>query len=138
MTSLMLALFIVVVLLFLARTYLLLLMDEAFEIYRLWVFSFVRVKAERRRERRRGSDVMREGWRPRLPSLSRGLVSLAVHRLPAQMSPAEKTRWEEEMKADVAAIPKRPRRFLVAFRIWRKGAAKMPTGSDTAVRPAGD
>lgn len=67
------------------------------------------------------------------PSISGWLVSAAVQRLPATMGEQEKGRWEEEMRADVASVPRR-RRLVVAFMIWRKGAPAMPTGSELAPR----
>jgi hypothetical protein len=77
--------------------------------------------------------------RPRPPSLSRGLLRLAERRLPSQMDHAEKERWAQEMRADVASLP-RPRRLWVAFNIWRKGAPKMPVGAgkQLAAPTAGD
>lgn len=79
-----------------------------------------------------------ERLRPQRPSLSGGLVSLAVRRLPEEMGAEEKKRWEEEIKADVAAVPGRFRRLLVAYRTLRKGTARMPTGDERTVRRAGD
>ena len=69
--------------------------------------------------------------RLKLPSPSQGLLSLAERRLPEQLSSAEKQRWAQEMRADVASLPRR-RRLKVAYRAWRKGAPKMPVGTDLA------
>lgn len=73
--------------------------------------------------------------RPRLPSPSRGLLRLAERRLPDSMGEPERERWAEEMRADVASLP-RHRRLWVAFNVWRKGAPGMPVGSEHAPRSA--
>jgi hypothetical protein len=73
----------------------------------------------------------------RLPSISQGMVGLAERRLPKTLSVAERQRWGEEMRADVASLP-RWKRFWTAFNIWRKGAPKIPVGAESAARSAGD
>jgi hypothetical protein len=77
------------------------------------------------------------GRNRRLPSLSRGIVGLAEHRLPKQMSKPERRRWGEEMRADVAVTARR-RRLIVAFNIWRKGAPGIPATTDAVPRSIGD
>jgi hypothetical protein len=73
----------------------------------------------------------------RAPSISQSLVGLAERRLPRTLSAAERQRWGEEMRADVASLP-RWKRFWTAFNIWRKGAPKIPLGAEGAARSAGD
>lgn len=75
--------------------------------------------------------------RPSRPSLSRGLLRLAERRLPDALSSAEKERWTQEMRADVASLPRR-KRLRVAFNAWRKGAAGIPTGPENTPRSARD
>ncbi len=72
--------------------------------------------------------------RPR--SISACLVGLAVGRLAAAMSDAEKERWAEEMAADLTAVPGRLRRLLFAWRLWRKGAPAIPVRAADAPRSA--
>jgi hypothetical protein len=76
-------------------------------------------EAERRSLSRRAS-----WWRRR--SLGQLMVHGAVSRLPIEMAELERTRWEEEMVADVAAIDGRWQRLRYAFGILRRGAPKMP------------
>jgi hypothetical protein len=97
------------------------------------------VRHEVRRVNQELNEYVGIGRRPRVPRLSliRGLLSLAERRLPKQMDKAERERWSQEMRADVASLP-RHRRLRVAFDIWRKGAPKMPVGAGAAARSAGD
>lgn len=69
-------------------------------------------------------------------ALSTWLVNGAVHRLPEALSDAERKRWAEEMRADVASVRGRLKRLRCAFRIWRKGAPEMPVGSPETPRSA--
>jgi len=86
----------------------------------------------------RADAMFRRRRRPGFPSLSHAFISLAIRRLSTQqMSAPEKERWEGEMKADIAVIPGRIRRILVAYRIWHKGSTNMPTGGESSARPAG-
>jgi hypothetical protein len=64
--------------------------------------------------------------RARRRSGRKGLVGLAVHRLPAALDPDEQERWAEEMAADAAAIPGRLRRLRFFVGLWRKGAPGVP------------
>jgi hypothetical protein len=73
----------------------------------------------------------------RLPSLTRGFLKLAAKRLPAELSKSERDRWEREMKADVASLP-RWRRLFTAFNAWRKGAPNIPTARESAPRSIRD
>jgi hypothetical protein len=80
-------------------------------------------------------------WRPsrrRSATITWGLVELAIGRLPEALSTAEKERWAEEMRADVAAVPGRMPRLLLAFRLWRKGAPEMPVGAEGLPRSTAD
>lgn len=66
-----------------------------------------------------------------LSPLSQCLVSLAVRRLPVEMSDRERKRWEEEMRRDVEE------RFLFfrtiyALSICLRGAPAMPDGTEDA------
>ncbi|HEX5929423.1 MAG TPA: hypothetical protein VFY48_08520 [Solirubrobacterales bacterium] len=70
------------------------------------------------------------------PSLSRWFVNGAVRRLPDELSDAERERWAEEMRADVASVKGRIKRLRCAYRLWRKGAPEMPVGSPEAPRSA--
>ncbi len=65
--------------------------------------------------------------RRRLLSLNRYIVSLAVRRLPAEMSDEERERWEEEMRGDVEGTFLLLRTFY-ALSIWLRGAPAMPHG----------
>lgn len=80
----------------------------------------------------------RELVRPRgaRPSLSQWVVDGAVRRLPKSLGDAERERWAEEMKADVASIGGRWKRLRCALRIWRRGAPEMPVGSPDTPRSA--
>ncbi len=93
---------------------------------RVWIRKFLAVEA---------------GWsEPRFqigrPSLSQWFVNGAIRRLPDELSDAERERWAEEMKADVASVQGRIRRLRCAVRIWRKGAPEMPVGSPETPRSA--
>lgn len=79
-----------------------------------------------------------ERRRRRLPSLSNGLVGLAIRRLPGSMDPENKKRWADEMLADVGSVPGRLVRLRVAFNIWRKGAPEIPAGQGEAPRRASE
>jgi hypothetical protein len=86
----------------------------------------------------RGRDPRRQRpRRPMAPSLSRGLLRLAERRLPRGMGAAERERWTQEMRADVASLPRR-KRLRAAFNIWRKGAPGMPVGTEGTPRSARD
>jgi hypothetical protein len=80
----------------------------------------------------------REPRRPRGTrlSVSQWLVDGAVRRLPKGLSDAERERWAEEMKADVASVGGRLKRLRCALRIWRRGAPEMPVGSPETPRSA--
>lgn len=80
---------------------------------------------EHEAERRSLSEL---ASRLRRRSLSQLMVHGAVSRLPVEMDEREKSRWEEEMVADVAAIGSRWQRLRYAFGILRRGASKMPAG----------
>jgi hypothetical protein len=70
--------------------------------------------------------------------LSLRLLGVAVRRLPPGLPSAERERWAEEMAADLEAIPGHLRRLLFLARLWRRGAAAIPTGSAEAPRSARD
>jgi len=69
-------------------------------------------------------------------SLTRGMLDLAVRRLPATLDVVERERWAEEMAADAAAIPGRVRRLIFSFGLLRKGAPAIPVGAADASRSA--
>jgi hypothetical protein len=93
-------------------------------------------------ERQSGGKGGKGGGRGRnrkqLPSLSRGLVGLAIRRLPREMGAAERRRWADEMWADVGSIARRRTRLRVAFNIWRKGAPAIPANQGGAPRRASE
>jgi hypothetical protein len=87
----------------------------------------IRLRLLEHKAERRSLSGLVSRWRRR--SLSQLMVHGAVSRLPIEMGELERTRWEEEMVADVAAIGSRWQRLRYAFGILRRGAPKMPAGS---------
>jgi hypothetical protein len=88
--------------------------------------------SETGRVRPRGSEAVPSGTRlfakgrmPR-PSISNGLLGLAIRRLPGEMTAEERCRWTEEMKADMGSVRNRVARLLYAFNLWRRGVPAMP------------
>lgn len=97
----------------------------------------VRGRAEKGRQRRDVGGIegrQRRRWERSTPigeilrSPSQYLVSIAVRRMSSEIPRSERSRWEEEMRADVDSIRWAPARLLYAVGICRRGAPALPHG----------